>query len=203
MLSVDAWDLKIKRETNWFNKFDSSSLNTLITSLLIVSSLTLRGCPRMPTTSLSRNVARDGMPATVSHLLVLDSARLKFNPFDYAVHYMIYKFQSLSHRKHIACHTQPPVNAVYCVKRRICNKNQSLWISKHVVIMVTTDAETVNQLSRNGISTTGEHSYMLTLQAPAVRFRIWPSGNCCQRVMHFRVFINFGIYLSTWSTVRP
>ena len=38
--------------------------------------------------------------------------------------------------------------------------------------MVTTDAETVNQLSRNGISTTGEHSYMLTLQAPAVRFRI-------------------------------
>lgn len=38
--------------------------------------------------------------------------------------------------------------------------------------MKTTDAEIVNQLSRNGNRTTVEHSYLLTLQAPAVRLRI-------------------------------
>ena len=38
--------------------------------------------------------------------------------------------------------------------------------------MVTTDAEIVNQLSLNGTRTAVEHSYMLTLQKSAVRFRI-------------------------------
>jgi len=51
-----------------------------------------------------------------------------------------------------------------------------------LVIVVTTDAEIVNQLSPNGTRTTVELSYMLTVQTPAVRLRIWSSGNCCQHV---------------------
>jgi hypothetical protein len=38
--------------------------------------------------------------------------------------------------------------------------------------MVTTEAEIVNQLSLNGTRTAVEHSYMLTLQALAIRLRI-------------------------------
>jgi len=70
--------------------------------------------------SLLPNVTRDGMAATVSCLLVL--VWLKFNLFIKKFIYMIHTFQSLSHRKHTACHTQPPVNAVCCVKHRNVTK---------------------------------------------------------------------------------
>ena len=78
--------MKIKKGTNLFNRVDSSSLNTLITSLLIVSPLPLSNVLRCLQMSLSRNAARDGMAATLPPLRVLEFVGLKFNPFDYEVY---------------------------------------------------------------------------------------------------------------------